>query len=156
MKATGLDIMIDGSGFFFERPKEAQWYGALLHDWSDEHSIVTAVKEAYADDWFKRMQPWNKFTECFVQLFKLSMQRKDEWAMCKSERDFWLTVKQSLDWAQSTQVDVDILMKMVGLLVDGRRRFLRESLDLPKGSLVSAWVQGWIETIDNPELLKKK
>ncbi|KAK8138088.1 hypothetical protein PG984_001468 [Apiospora sp. TS-2023a] len=155
-QATGLNTMIDDSGFFFQQPKDAQWWGALLKDWDDERSIVIAVEEAYSDASYKQMYPWDKFTACFVQLFKLSMQRKDEWAMCKSERDFWLAIKQSLDWAQHTQVDVDVFMKTVDLLVDGRRRFLRESLDLPKGCLVSAWVQGWIEAIDDPELLKKK
>ncbi|KAK7924232.1 hypothetical protein PG985_006286 [Apiospora marii] len=154
--AKGLNLMIDDNGFFFERPKEAKWKGALLKNRRDEYRIVAAVKTAYSDEEYKRMQPWNKFTECFVQLFKLSMERKDEWAMCKTERDFWLAIKQSVDWAQSTQVDVDILMKTIDLLVDGRRRFLRESQDLPKGSFLSAWVQGWIEAIDNPELLKKK
>lgn len=151
-----LRLMIDENGFFFERPKEAQWKGGLLKDRSDEHAIVAAILAAYSEEEYKRMQPWNKFTECFVQLFKLSMERKDEWAMCKTERDFWLGIKQSLGWAQSTHVDVDILMKTVDLLVDGRRRFLRESLDLPKGSFLSAWVQGWIEAIENQELLKKK
>ncbi|KAK8088531.1 hypothetical protein PG997_003492 [Apiospora hydei] len=103
-----------------------------------------------------RLNKFEKFTECFVELFKAAMQRKDEWGTCKSEQEFWLAIKQSLDWARRVDVAVEAIMATVELLIESRRRFLRESMYLPKGSLLSAWVQGWIEVIDSPDHKKQE
>ncbi|KAK7970168.1 hypothetical protein PG996_001397 [Apiospora saccharicola] len=132
-KVTGLRDMIESSGFVFEQPKEA-----------------------YSGNKYKNMRPWEQFTECFVQLFKAAIQRKDKWGTYKSEIRFWKTVRRSLRWARQGRVSSEPIMRTVHLLIEGRRRFLRESLDLPRGSLLSAWVQGWIEAIDSPELKEKK
>ncbi|KAK7940744.1 uncharacterized protein PG986_013131 [Apiospora aurea] len=160
-KKIGLARMIDRDGFIIEQPEEAQFNGALLEQWSDEQAIMNAVMESGCEvkNQVKpsmRLNKFEKFTECCVELFKAAMQRKDQWRTCKSEPEFWLAIKQSLDWARRVDVEVEAIMATVDLLVESRRRFLRESLYLPKGSLLSAWVQGWIEVIDSPDHKKQE
>ncbi|KAK8055742.1 hypothetical protein PG993_000969 [Apiospora rasikravindrae] len=155
---AGLAGMIDSNGFMFELPKKPKCKGALLKPWSDEQAIMTAVKEAYLEGETEEMQlyKWEKFTYCFIELFKTAIQRMDEWGNCKSEREFWLAIKKSLKWARHGQLHAEAFMATVHLLIEGRRRFLRESLYLPKGSLLSAWVQGWVEVVDSPDHKKQE